>query len=106
MMPNKDVALFMQKFMTFVEIGIALALIFGLFTWLANAATIGLVIAFCLSGMFYWVNIWFIPVAFALMNGSGRALGLDRWVIPWIQRTAGKWWYGSPRSIYGKENSN
>ena len=41
-------------------------------------ATIGLTIAFCLSGMFYWVNIWFIFVAFALMNGSGRAVGLDR----------------------------
>jgi NADH dehydrogenase len=106
MMPNRDVALFMQKFMTFVEIGIALALIFGLFTWLASAATIGLTVVFCLSGMFYWVNIWFIFVAFALMNGSGRALGLDRWVIPWIQRKTGKWWYGTPRSIYGKNDSN
>jgi NADH dehydrogenase len=40
------------------------------------------------------------------MNGSGRALGLDRWVIPWIQRKTGKWWYGTPRSIYGKNDSN
>ncbi|WP_429864538.1 FAD-dependent oxidoreductase [Enterococcus faecalis] len=84
MMPNQEVALFMQKFMTIVEVCIALALIAGLFTWLSSAATIGLTIAFCLSGMFYWVNIWFIFVAFALMNGSGRAVGLDRWVIPWI----------------------
>ena len=78
MMPNQEVALFMQKFMTIVEVCIALALIAGLFTWLSSAATIGLTIAFCLSGMFYWVNIWFIFVAFALMNGSGRAVGLDR----------------------------
>lgn len=105
MMPNQDVALFMQKFMTIVEVLIALALIFGLFTWLASAVTIPLVAAFCLSGMFYWVNIWFIPVAFALMNGSGRALGLDRWVIPWIQKKLGHWWYGTPRSLYGK-NTN
>ena len=77
MMPNQEVALFMQKFMTIVEVCIALALIAGLFTWLSSAATIGLTIAFCLSGMFYWVNIWFIFVAFALMNGSGRAVGLD-----------------------------
>ncbi|GAA2902880.1 hypothetical protein GCM10019993_05630 [Enterococcus pseudoavium] len=103
MMPNQEVALFMQKLMTFVEIGIALALIFGLFTWLASAATIGLTIVFCLSAMFYWVNIWFIFVAFALMNGSGRALGLDRWVIPWIQKTVGKWWYGTPKAFYGKK---
>ena len=101
MMPNQEVALFMQKFMTIVEVCIALALIAGLFTWLSSAATIGLTIAFCLSGMFYWVNIWFILVAFALMNGSGRAVGLDRWVIPWIQRKLGKAWYGTPKARYG-----
>ncbi|AQP53909.1 NADH dehydrogenase FAD-containing subunit [Vagococcus penaei] len=101
MMPNQEVALFMQKFMTIVEICIALAIIVGLFTWLANAATIVLVIMFCLSGMFYWVNIWFLFVAFALMNGSGRAFGLDKWVIPWLQRTLGNWWYGDIKSRYG-----
>ena len=101
MMPNQEGALFMQKFMTIVEVCIALALIAGLFTWLSSAATIGLTIAFCLSGMFYWVNIWFIFVAFALMNGSGRAVGLDRWVIPWIQRKLGKAWYGTPKARYG-----
>lgn len=100
MMPNQEVALFFQKFMTIVEVLIALALIAGLFTWLSSAVTIGLVGAFCLSGMFYWVNIWFIFVALALMNGSGRAIGLDRWVIPWLQRKLGKWWYGTPKSRY------
>lgn len=101
-MPNNDVAMFFQKFMVFFEIALALALMAGLFTWLANATTIILVLTFCMSGMFYWVNIWFIPVAFALMNGSGRAIGLDRWVIPWLQRTLGKWWYGIPLARYGK----
>ncbi len=103
MMPNMEVAMFFQKMMVFVEIGIALALMAGLFTWLMSASTIALVVTFCLSGMFFWVNIWFIPVAFALMNGSGRAVGLDRWVIPWLQKTLGKWWYGTPKSMYGQE---
>lgn len=103
MMPNMEVAMFFQKMMVFVEIGIALAIMAGLFTWLFSASTIVLVLTFCMSGMFYWVNIWFIPVAFALMNGSGRAVGLDRWVIPWLQRTLGKWWYGTPKSIYGQK---
>ncbi len=66
----------------------------GLFTWLVNATTIVLVLTFCMSGMFYWVNIWFIPVAFALMNGSGRTVGLDRWVIH-VATYPGKWWYVS-----------
>uniref|UniRef100_UPI00403FA5DE FAD-dependent oxidoreductase n=1 Tax=Candidatus Enterococcus willemsii TaxID=1857215 RepID=UPI00403FA5DE len=102
-MPNMEVAMFFQKMMVFIEIGIALALIAGLFTWLFSATTIVLVATFCLSGMFFWVNIWFIPVAFALMNGSGRAVGLDRWVIPWLQRTLGKWWYSTPKSMYGQK---
>lgn len=102
-MPNNDVAMFFQKFMVFFEIALALALMAGLLTWLCSATTIVLVATFCMSGMFYWVNIWFIPVAFALMNGSGRAVGLDRWVIPWLQRVAGRWWYGSERSLYGNK---
>lgn len=99
-MPNQDVAMFFQKFMTIFEVLLALALIAGLFTWLSSATTIVLVIAFCMSGMFYWVNIWFVPVAFALMNGSGRAVGLDKWVVPFLQRTLGRWWYGTERSLY------
>ena len=85
-MPNNDVAMFFQKFMVFFEIALALALIAGLFTWLCSATT-----------------IWFIFVAFALMNGSGRAIGLDRWVIPWLQKTLGNWWYGRPKSRYGSK---
>ncbi len=100
MIPNVEVALFFQKFMTIVELAIGLALIFGLFTWLASAATIALVVSFSLSGMFYWVNMWFIPVAMSLMNGSGRAFGLDYYVIPWIQRKLSKWWYGDIKAVY------
>jgi NADH dehydrogenase len=101
MIPTQETALLFQKCMTTLEIAIALALIAGLFTWLCSAATIGLVAAFSLSGMFYWVNIWFVFAALALMNGSGRALGLDRRVIPWLQRSLGKWRYGTPKARYG-----
>ena len=100
MVPTPEVALIFQKVMTLLEIAIGLAIIAGLFVWLLSALTIGLVASFALSGMFYWVNIWFIFVAIALMNGSGRAFGLDYYVIPWVQKAAGKWWYGTPRSLY------
>ena len=53
--------------------------------------------------MFYWVNIWMIPMAFACMNGSGRAFGLDKWVVPYLQKVFGKWRYGTPRSLYGTD---
>lgn len=100
MIPTPEVALIFQKVMTLLEIAIGLALIAGLLTWLVNALTVGLVVSFALSGMFYWVNMWFVFVAIALMNGSGRAFGLDYYAIPWFQKVAGKWWYGTPRSLY------
>jgi len=103
MMPNQEVALFMQKMMTFLEIAIGLALIAGLFVWLISALTIMLVAMFSLSGMFYWVNMWFVPVAIALMNGAGRAFGLDYWVMPWIGNKLDRWIYGKPRHIYNKK---
>ena len=101
MIPNVEVAHLMQKVMSFVELAIGLAIMAGFLTWIVNAVTVGLVATFCLSGMFYWVNMWFVPAAIALMNGSGRAFGLDYYFIPWFQRTAGKWWYGKSKAIYG-----
>lgn len=100
MMPNQEVALFMQKFMTIAEIGIGLALIAGAFVWIVSAATVALVVMFSLSGMFYWVNIWFIPAAISLMNGAGRAFGLDYWIMPWLGRFFDKLIYGKPKHIY------
>lgn len=102
MMPNQEIALLMQKVMAFVEIGIGLALIGGLFVWLVSATTVALVAMFSLSGMFYWVNMWFVPVAIALMNGAGRAFGLDYWVMPWLGQKIDRMVYGKPKHIYRK----
>lgn len=100
MMPNQDVALFMQKMMSLVELGIGLALIAGLFTFLVSGLTVVLVAMFCLSGMFVWVNMWFIPVAIALMMGAGRAFGLDYYVMPWLGKLFDGWIWGKPKHIY------
>lgn len=103
LIPNQEVAFFMQKTMTVIEILIGLALIFGLFTWLSGATSVMFTAIFCLSGMFYWVNLWMIPMAIAVMNGSGRAFGLDKWVVPSLQRHLGHWRYGQERSLYTGE---
>ena len=100
MMPNQDVALFMQKMMSLVELGIGLALIAGLFTFLVSGLTVVLVAMFCLSGMFVWVNMWFIPAAIALMMGAGRAFGLDYYVMPWLGKLFDGWIWGKPKHIY------
>jgi NADH dehydrogenase len=103
MIPNQDVAIFFQRFMTLFEVILALALIFGVFTWLFSAISAVLTVMFCLSGMFVWVNMWFIPVAIALMNGSGRAFGIDKYLQPWLQKHLGRLWYGTSHARYGQK---
>ncbi len=100
MIPNTDVAFFMQKAMTVFELLIGLALIFGVFTWLSSAASVAFVTIFSLSSMFYWTNIWMIPIAIATMNGSGRTFGIDKYLQPWLQKHLGNWWYGKTKSSY------
>jgi len=102
MIPNQEVALFMTRMMTLFELVLAAALIFGIFTWLFSAISVGLTVMFILSGMFVWPNMWFIPVGIALMNGSGRAFGIDKYLQPWLQKHLGRLWYGSSKARYGE----
>lgn len=77
-----------QTMVTFMEIGIGLALIAGLFTFFASIASLGLVANFVLSAMTGWDILWFVFAGIALMGGSGGAFSLDYYVQPWIK----KWW--------------
>ncbi|MCT2534299.1 FAD-dependent oxidoreductase [Aquibacillus koreensis] len=99
-LPTPEMAVFMQKVMVFVELGIGLAILGGLFTWLASAASAGFLVMFTLSAMLGWDKLWALPASIALMNGSGRSVGLDYWVVPFLQQKVGDWWYGKERSIY------
>ncbi|MER2060364.1 MAG: NADH dehydrogenase FAD-containing subunit, partial [Niallia sp.] len=89
-----------QKMMIFIELAIGLAILAGLFTWLANAASAAFLVMFTLCAMLGWDKVWALPASIALMNGSGRTFGLDYWVIPFLQRKLGDWWYGKERAIY------
>jgi NADH dehydrogenase len=71
-----------------MEIGIGLALIGGLFTFLASLASIFMALNFILSAMAGKEILWYIFAGIALMGGAGRAFGLDYYVMPWIK----KWW--------------
>lgn len=100
MLPTPAFAVFMQKFMVFVELALGLALIAGLFTWLASAASAAFLVMFTFTAMLGWDKFWALPASIALLNGSGRTLGLDYWVIPYLQGSLGRAWYGKERSIY------
>ncbi len=77
-----------QTMMVVGEILIGLCLIFGLFTFLASLVSVGMGIGIAFTGMADASMIWYVVCAIALMEGAGRALGLDYYVIPAIKR----WW--------------
>lgn len=100
MIPTPEMATFFQTIVVITEICIGLALIAGLFTWLASAASAFMTINFVLSAMAGWDILWFFFGAIALMNGCGRAFGLDHYVLPWINKLVGNWWLGKNKHIY------
>ncbi|MCL1949668.1 MAG: FAD-dependent oxidoreductase [Turicibacter sp.] len=99
-MPNASVAVFGQYVIVFFQLAMGLALLVGLFTWLFSLAGAGLLVVLMFSAMLGWDNFWAIPASIALMNGSGRALGLDYYALPWIGRHLHRGWYGEVQSRY------
>lgn len=77
-----------QTMIIFTEIAIGLALIAGLFTFLASGMSIVLCFTFILSAMAGKEILWYIFGGAALLGGAGRAFGLDYYVMPWLKR----WW--------------
>ncbi len=77
-----------QSGVVLAEVAIGLALIGGLFTFLAAGVSIILGLMFIASG---WGNpelLWYIFASLVMLGGAGRGLGLDHWVIPALKR----WW--------------
>jgi NADH dehydrogenase len=103
LIPSPEVAVWFQRMVCVAEMGIGLLLIAGLFTWLASAASAFLVVNFILSGMAGWDILWYFFGATALMAGAGKALGLDYFVMPWLQKRLGNYWLGKQKPIYIKE---
>ncbi len=100
MMPNADVAIFMQGFVGIFEFALGICILLGLFTWLASFASIAMLMMFTLTAMLGWDKFWALPASFAVMNGAGRFLGLDYYVLPFLGKRLGNWWYGKERAIY------
>ncbi|MBI9100981.1 MAG: NAD(P)/FAD-dependent oxidoreductase [Spirochaetales bacterium] len=80
-----------QTMVVSVEVLLGLALLGGLFTFPAAGVSIIMCFVFILSGLFSWSQVWFIFAAFLVLGGTGRTLGLDYWVMPWMK----KWWNGT-----------
>ena len=95
---------FFQVCIVLAEVAIGLALIGGLFVFLASLASIFLCFNFILSAMGGKEILWFIFGAIALMGGAGRAFGLDYYVMPWIAKQAKKIFLGKQIPVYVKKD--
>ena len=100
MIPNADMANLFQTMVVLLEIGMGLALIVGLFTFLASACSAFMVCNFVLSAMAGWDILWYFFGSIALMSGAGRTFGLDYYVMPWIHKIAKNFWIGKRTPIY------
>jgi NADH dehydrogenase len=77
---------FFQIVVVLAEIAVGLALIGGLFTFLAAAASIALSLMFIVSAMTGPEIFWYIFAAIVFLGGAGRGFGLDHWVMPWLKK--------------------
>ena len=100
MIPNPDMAVLFQTMVVILEIGMGLALIVGLFTFLASAASAFMVCNFVLSAMAGWDILWYFFGSIALMSGAGSTFGLDYYVMPWIHKLAKNFWIGKRTPIH------
>lgn len=78
--------IFMQITIVIAEILIGLALMGGLLTTPASAASLALQVMFvCTTGL-YLNTMWMIFAAVAVLIGGGRSLGLDYYAMPWLKK--------------------
>ncbi|KLE17056.1 FAD-dependent oxidoreductase [Clostridium sp. C8] len=100
MMPNPEVAVWFQRIVVLMEIGMGLCLIAGLFTFIFSAVSAGMVVNFILCAMAGWDILWYFFGSIALMGGAGRVFGLDYYIMPWITRLADNFWHGKKQPTY------
>ena len=80
--------MWLQVPVVLVEAAIGLAILGGTFTWLAAVVSIALTLNFILAGTLTWNSLWMLFASVSLLGGAGKVLGLDAWIMPWLQR----WW--------------
>jgi NADH dehydrogenase len=96
---------FFQAFVVVVELLIGLAIFGGLFTWGAALVSIGLCLAFTLSGIFAWNQLWFVFAAILMLGGAGRSLGLDHWFVPFVKKLWKRTRFAKRHRLYTGEAS-
>jgi NADH dehydrogenase len=85
------------------EVGIGLALFGGAFTFLASGVSLILCVMFLISGMATREIFWYLCAGLVLLGASGKAAGMDNWIIPFIDRLWRKSKLGRATKLYPDE---
>jgi NADH dehydrogenase len=89
-LPNESVQMVFQIGIVIAEILIGLALIGGLFTFLASLGSLALQALFVASTGLYMHSWWMIVASLAVLIAGGQVFGLDYWVTPVIKKWLSK----------------
>jgi NADH dehydrogenase len=97
-LPNESVQMAFQIGIVIAEILIGLALIGGLFTFLASLGSLALQTLFVTSTGLYMDTWWMAVASLAVLIACGQVFGLDYWVTPvlrewWVKRKFVRKWY-------------
>jgi NADH dehydrogenase len=84
-LPSSGMQMFFQVTIVLAEILIGLALLGGLFTTPAAAASLLLQMMFLTSTGLYMSSWWMLFAGIAMLFGGGRAFSLDYYVMPWLK---------------------
>ncbi|HBQ65014.1 MAG TPA: pyridine nucleotide-disulfide oxidoreductase, partial [Clostridiales bacterium] len=88
---SDGVTMVFQVLVVLAEIALGLMFLGGAFTFIASVLSIGLMLMFLTSTGVYAHTWWVFFGAFAAMGGSGRAFGLDHWIMPYLDRVWTSW---------------
>lgn len=83
---SEPLMIFFQNMILVSELAIGLALIGGLFTFLASAYSIVLLAMFLMMNGLYLGQLWMIAASLAVLIGGGSIFGLDYYASPWLKK--------------------
>jgi len=96
---------FFQIAVTLGEIVVGLMLLSGTFAFIASVISLALMAMFATSTGVYFHTWWLAFASIATMGGSGRAFGMDQYLLPWLDRVwTHVWKNGKLKLFFSKKN--
>lgn len=86
LLKNDQTMLFLQRSMVVLELVIGVALIIGLFTFIASHLSLFLQGLLMVMTGLYFSNLWMMFASFLMIFASGQTMGLDYYVLPRLKR--------------------